>query len=202
MAELLYLNNAESTLLAGILAGDLALTVQAADAAKFPSPGANQVAKVTLVRKNTLEKEIVHCTARAAGVLTILRAQEGTVALSFAAGDIVAQRVTKEMLDRFLQPTKQNFTSVAAANDLAIPAGTGMIDVTGNTQINRLVNTGWQGGQLLTIKTSGTPTIKHNQAGGGVNRPIFTKTAADVVMAANKVFSCRYHETDNTFYEV
>lgn len=96
--DFLIENNAESTLAAGIAAGDLSLSVQAADAARFPSPGVGQSFYLTLERVNTGAKEIVRCTARAGVVLTIVRAQEGTAALSFVAGDIVSLRITKGTL--------------------------------------------------------------------------------------------------------
>lgn len=202
MSEILFNNNAESTLAVAVLVGDLVLTVAAADAAKFPAPGANQFFKVTLATKNTGAKEIVHCTARAGAVLTIVRAQEGTVALAFAIGDIVASRYTKDCAERAAQPSKQNFTPVASANDLAIPAGTGFVQITGAVQVNRLVNTGWQGGQPLRLKFNGAPLVKHNQGPAGVNRAIFLKGAVDRAMAAGSTLQVVYDETDNVFYEV
>jgi hypothetical protein len=95
--ELLYANNAESTLSADCLTAALAATIVPADAAKFPSPVVGQqYFKVTLTRKATGDKEIVHCTQRAANVFTIARAQEGTVALDFHAGDLVSLRPTRQ----------------------------------------------------------------------------------------------------------
>lgn len=90
----LLANNAFSTLAAAVNAGDLAFTIQAADAAKFPNPAAGQKFALVVVRKNTGEKEIMICTARAGAVFTVTRAQEGTAALSFVAGDIVSLRLT------------------------------------------------------------------------------------------------------------
>lgn len=198
--ELLFANHAESTLASGISAIATSLTIVAADAAKFPVPIANQYFKCHLVRKSTGEKEIVHVSANAAGVFTVTRAQEGTTGITFITGDIVALRPTKGVLDLCYSSAKQNFASVTAANDMTLLPG--FTPVTGNTQINRLANTNFAGGQVARIVTSGTPTIKHNQAGGGANRPIMTKTGADVVMAADKTFQAVYDEVAAVFREI
>lgn len=197
--ELLLANNAESTLLAGITAGALALSIQAADAAKFPVPGANQYFKATLVVKNTNAKEIVHVTANAAGVFTIVRAQEGTVALALSAGDVVALRATRDTLALLYSGVKQNFTPVASANDLVVLPG--HTQITGAVQVNRISNAGFAGGQPVFLKFNGAPTVKHNQGGAGALRPIFLKGAVDRVAAAGATMHLRYDELDNIFYE-
>ena len=198
--ELLFTNHGGSTLSANITAIATSLTIPAADASKFPSPGANQYFKCHLERKSTGEKEIVHVTANAAGVFTIVRAQEGTTGLTFITGDTVALRFTKTECELLDSASKQNFTPVVAANDMTLTPG--FTTVSGNTQINRLTNTNFVGGQRLVIVTSGTPTIKHNQAGAGAARAILTKTAADVVMAADKTFEAVYDESANVFREI
>lgn len=97
-AELLT-NFASSTLTAGINAAAVSLTIKATDAAKFPVPTASQGFAVVLQRRNTGEREVVYCSARAAGVLTVTRAQEGTAALTFVASDIVSVRWTKGVFE-------------------------------------------------------------------------------------------------------
>src|SRR5690348_15247362 len=98
----LIANNVFSTLAAPVGVADLAITIAAADAAEFPNPGVGDWFIATLVRKNTGELEIVKCTARAGAVLTVQRAQEGTVALTFVAGDIVSLRLTKGVIDTYI----------------------------------------------------------------------------------------------------
>jgi microcystin-dependent protein len=93
----LFTNNATSTLAADIAAGAVSLTVQAADAAKFPSPTAGNWSPVTVV--DLLGNiEIMRCTARAGAVLTVTRAQEGTAAMAFTAGARVDHRLTAAAL--------------------------------------------------------------------------------------------------------
>lgn len=96
--NILLANNAETTLTAAIAAGDL--TVPITSATNFPSPTSGVDAfYVTLERVTTGEKEIVLCTARSGLNLTVVRAREGTSAISFASGDIVSMRLTKAALE-------------------------------------------------------------------------------------------------------
>lgn len=94
--DILFANNAESTLAAGISAVATSMTIVAADASKFPAPTGGRIVKCTLVVRNTLQLEIVHITARVGNVLTIVRGQEGTVAKAFSTGDLVAARWTAD----------------------------------------------------------------------------------------------------------
>lgn len=203
--ELLYANNAESTLAADCLAAAVAVTVAAADAAKFPQPNAggatNQAFKVTLMRKNVGTKEIALCTARAGAVLTIVRAQEGTAAIDFFAGDAISARPTKEEAELWQQASNGKHTAIASANNLAVPSGTGYVQITGAVQINLLADTNWKHGNPLRLKFNAGPTVKHNQAAAGANRPIYLRGLADRVMAAGSILTLIYDETDRVFYE-
>lgn len=97
MAVLLS-NNATSTLAGSITSGVTQLTINGADAAKFPAPGAGQWFPVTLIDTNTGNMEVVRCTTRAGSVLTIVRAQEGTTAKAFPAGARVDCRLTAAVI--------------------------------------------------------------------------------------------------------
>lgn len=117
-------NNAET-----ILAGALSLTATTAllapsSGAKFPILGANEFFPLTLVKMNNgvPSYEIVYVTARNVDSCTVLRAQEGTTALTFAAGDYVA-----------CQPTAGSFGSKA---DLDSPAFTGPASFAGPVFLN------------------------------------------------------------------
>lgn len=96
MAQLLT-NNAVSTILTGIASGALSVQVAAGEGAKFPSPTGGDFFLVTLFKSTAgtdTAIEIVKCTARSADVLTIVRAQEGTTANAYLAGDFIALRIT------------------------------------------------------------------------------------------------------------
>lgn len=91
--DIQFANNASGTLLASITATDLGITVQAGEGAEFPVLSGAQYFCATLVNAAGVE-EIVKVTARTGDTMTIVRAQEGTAAVSFAAGSLVELRVT------------------------------------------------------------------------------------------------------------
>ncbi len=88
-----FSNNATSTLAASINTTVTSISVQSADAAKFPTLAAGDWFPVTLV-DSAGNMEIMRCTARVGATLTVSRAQEGTTAKSFVAGSRVDLRLT------------------------------------------------------------------------------------------------------------
>lgn len=91
---LLLTNLATSTLAAGIAAGATSITVPAGEGARFPVPNEEGQWFPLLLVGGTGLFEIVRCTARFGDTLTIARAQEGTTAKAFVAGDRVDLRIT------------------------------------------------------------------------------------------------------------
>lgn len=89
----LYTNNATSTLASSIDADDLTLTVASGEGALFPNPTGDDYFVVTLETSGGT-REIVKVTARSTDTFTIVRAQEGTGAAAFTAGDTVELRAT------------------------------------------------------------------------------------------------------------
>ena len=88
MAEILFANNASSTLAAPISPTTTSLVLSSGTGIIFPQPGAGEYFIGTLVNAtNSVIKEIVWCTNVSTDTLTIVRAQEGTTALSWNAGD-------------------------------------------------------------------------------------------------------------------
>jgi hypothetical protein len=109
MGNIRFANNASAQLAAGITNTDTSITVGAGEGALFPTVGAPLYAKVTL--EDTLGNyEIVHLTARSGDVLTIVRAQEGTIAIAFASGSRVESRPTAAALNEYLQKSGDTFT--------------------------------------------------------------------------------------------
>lgn len=86
-------NNAASTLLADINSTATALTLAAGTGELFPVLGAGDYFNLTVI-SSAGAYEIMLCTARAGDVLTVTRAQEGTIAAGFSAGSRVELRVT------------------------------------------------------------------------------------------------------------
>jgi hypothetical protein len=89
MSTLLFANNAQTTLAGPIASGALSVNVAAGTGSEFPAPTAGQYFVLTLTDAATgLIHEIVWVTARSGDTLTVQRAQEGTSARSWLAGDV------------------------------------------------------------------------------------------------------------------
>lgn len=90
-------NNATSTLASSVSTVATTLSVQSGDAGLFPSLGANDWFPLTVVDTNG-NREVMKATGRAGEVITVERAQEGTSAIAFQAGDRVDIRATSAAL--------------------------------------------------------------------------------------------------------
>lgn len=86
-------NNAVSTITTPISASDVGLAVAAGTGSLFPALGAGDYFYATLVSSGGTY-EVVKVTARVGDTMTIVRAQEGTTAQSFASGSRIEVRVT------------------------------------------------------------------------------------------------------------
>src|SRR3569833_2299431 len=114
MAGLKIANNAASTLAGGISDSDTFLSVQVGDGGKFPGLSAGDWFPATIVNASG-GYEIVRVTARTGDVLTIERAQEGTTARSFSAGDSVGLRLTAAAIQTMIP----DGASLLAGNNLS-----------------------------------------------------------------------------------
>ena len=86
-------NNAFSTLASSITASDVGLTVASGEGSKFPVLATGDYFYLTISSINGTF-EVVKVTARAGDAMTIVRAQEGSVANSFIQGSLVELRIT------------------------------------------------------------------------------------------------------------
>ncbi|WP_159953049.1 hypothetical protein [Rhizobium sp. 18065] len=102
-------NNASSTLAGAINTSVTSLAVGAGDASKFPTLGAGEWFPLTVVDPAG-NMEIMKVTARSGATLTVVRAQEGTTAKSFAAGSRVDLRATSAVYN-----SKSDATDVLTA---------------------------------------------------------------------------------------
>jgi hypothetical protein len=101
-------NNASSTLATAISASDTGIVV--ADGSKFPSLGASDYFYATLVSSGGTT-EVVKVTARASNSMTVVRAQDGSSAASFASGALLEMRVNAaSVTDLVRAPAVNNFT--------------------------------------------------------------------------------------------
>lgn len=94
--------------------------------------------------------------------------------------------------------------SLVAANDLTLGNDGNNFVVTGNTQVNAITILNWQNGSHVTLQFTGTPTIKHNTAGGAGTAPLFLAGSVDLSAANNTVLGLWYDGTQwqETFRKV
>lgn len=98
----LFANNAASKLAGSIGTGATSLTVTSSEGALFPAISGSDFFNLTLfklVGGVETNIEIIKVTARSSDTMTIVRAQEGTTAKSYSAGDYVQARLTKESME-------------------------------------------------------------------------------------------------------
>jgi hypothetical protein len=88
-------NNAFGFLQSAVSNSDASIVLQSGNGANFPTLGAGDYFYMT-ISPTSGTSEITKCTARSGDTLTIVRAQEGTSAQSFAAGSRVELRVTAQ----------------------------------------------------------------------------------------------------------
>jgi hypothetical protein len=118
-------NNASGTIATAISASDTGVALTTGDGAAFPVLGLGDYFYATITSSGGTQ-EIVKATARSGDSLTIVRAQESTVAQSFAAGSRFELRVTAQSII----DTAQQFVTDADLSlriDLAAPTGSSLI---------------------------------------------------------------------------
>lgn len=97
MPRLIFKNNFEVALAQPTTTSDTTITIRSGSG--FPTLGANERVVATIVDAATgLQFEIVTVTAVVGNVLTVQRAQEGTAARAWAAGDMLSIRTTAATL--------------------------------------------------------------------------------------------------------
>lgn len=104
----LFTNNASTTLASSINSSVTSLTVAAGYGTLFPNPTASQYFYCTLSNTAGTTIEIVKVTARSTDTFTIVRAQDGTTASAFNAGDKVELRLVNASLANFGQLDSTN----------------------------------------------------------------------------------------------
>lgn len=134
-----FTNNASATLAASINSTVTAIALTAGQGALFPSTGGGDYFYATLVDSSN-NLEIVKVTTRAVDNFTVVRAQDGTTAKSFLAGDRIELRPIAAALEEI----------ASGINIEDLPAGTTLDSVEIITS---------SGTQTLTNKTLTSPTI-------------------------------------------
>lgn len=113
MPRLIFKNNFEVALAQPTTTSDTTITIRSGSG--FPTLAANERVVATIVDAATgLQFEIVTVTAVVGNVLTVQRAQEGTAARAWAAGDMLSIRTTAATLTN----TLRNFGTVPSGMNL------------------------------------------------------------------------------------
>lgn len=176
MATIKFANNPTTTLAGTHTDVTTTLNVAAGTGALFASPTGGDYFLATILRASDGLIEIVKCTARSTDALTVTRAQEGTTGLAYVAGDRIEMRITKGMLDSFVQRdatetiTAKTLTSVKETRTApTISGGTLTLDLSGSSvfdvSLNAAITTltisnpaasGTSHGFILTFTADGT----------------------------------------------
>lgn len=171
MTLYLFANDAATTLAGPIASNATTMNVAAGTGSLFPAPTAGQAFAVTLTKAGDLTgltlNEIVYVTARSGDTFTITRAQEGTSAKAWSAGDNVqnfwtAGNATAMVQEAELQLQPGNYaaaTGSANAQTVAItPVPASLALITGAPIRFKAVATN-TGTTTLTVTGAGTATI-------------------------------------------
>lgn len=119
MPRLIFKNNFEVALAQPATTSDTTITIRSGSG--FPTLGANERVVATIVDAATgLQFEIITVTAVVGNVLTVQRAQEGTAARAWAAGDMLSIRTTAASLTNAVR----NFGEIPSGINLNALTGT------------------------------------------------------------------------------
>lgn len=121
--------------------------------------------------------------------------QEGADILAFTVGGNRYVNLTANRLAVLARMCASKGADVAAANDLTLGADGNYFTITGNTQINGIATANWLAGSMITLKFSGTPTVKHNTAAGAGFASLLLAGAADFVASADDTLTLVYDGT-------
>lgn len=169
MAKQLFANGASATLAVSISNSDTTVQVQSGYGALFPAPTGGNWFVLTL-EDSSANIEVVKCTARSGDLLTVVRAQEGTLAQAFTNTVTRCElRDTRGTLEQFLQRSGDtlggplNLGGYALSNgslgsDVTVPKTSiyvsGMIIMWSGSV--GTIPTGWR----LCDGTNGTPDLR------------------------------------------
>ena len=131
----IFANNASSTLAGPISTSATELNLASGTGALFPDTSAGQQFALTLNDAATgLLTEIVYCTERVSDTLTVVRAQEGTVAQNWLAGDLAANLVTSGQMAAMVQTSALYPSRIITASGVFVMTNA---DANGGVGLNR-----------------------------------------------------------------
>lgn len=132
-------NDAVSRIASGISSTDTSIVLTPGTGLLFPTLSAGDYFPATIVKSDG-SREIVRVTARSTDVLTVVRAQEGTIALSFNANDRIELRLTAGTLTDQSGPTPASITS---AKTKSSPVDADLFGFTDSEDVFKLKKFSW-----------------------------------------------------------
>jgi hypothetical protein len=158
-----FTNNASGTLASSITTASTTLTLTTGQGSLFPSLASGEYFFATLVDSSN-NIEIVKVTARTTDVLTIVRAQDNTIARAFIGGDRLELRPTAAALNAILQDAKDYSDSSAGSlinAHISDPTDAHMASAVGFTPTGNIAATNVQTAlvELDTEKLAATATV-------------------------------------------
>ena len=189
MTQLLFANNASSTLAQSITGSTTALALATGTGVLFPVPTTGQAFMATLADAATRTKfEVVRVTAVVGDTLTVVRGQEGTAPLSWAAGDLIANVATAGTLATLQAGNGATNAASTLTASFTQPAS-------GSNVTALMANTAWLapggyvyvvGGGVYTVQSvpSGVSAVLTNTGAVGNASPGATVPSTSAVVAS------------------
>ena len=193
-----FTNNASTTVGSGLNASATSLTV--ASASSFPSlSGAGDYCYLTIQGSASSNREVVKATALSSNTFTIVRAQDGSSAGSWLAGDIVELRMTAALLTDVIEEatnhvvgdgglTEKNFTAALNTKLNAIEASADVTDTANVTSSGALMDSevtnlsqvkAFDSSDYATAAQGTTADAALPKAGGAMTGAITTNSTFD-----------------------
>lgn len=202
MANLfIFANNAASSLAGPITSTATQLTVQSGAGAQFPQPtGAEQFAATLVDAATGLLTEIVYCTAVSGDTFNpIIRGEEGTAALNWLAGDLIANLLTAGTMQAMVQSIS------LAPNRLVTTSGaftTTSADANGSIGLNRTAGVTSSSTTLPNNLQPGQTITYQDLAGNSATAPIAVNAPAGMSIAGKSqaVLNVNGGTMEFTFY--
>lgn len=162
----LVTNNASATLASGIISSATSIALTAGQGALFPSPAGSDYFYATLVDSSN-NIEIVKCTARSTDTLTVTRAQEGTTARAYSAGDRLELRPTAALFNEKAPLASPTFTGTVTAANLTVTGNTILGSAPTNTLTIAPNAVTWSGNPTHSGNHTFSGTITNTALTGG-----------------------------------
>ena len=162
MAQL-FTNNAYGSLASAASNSTTTLTLATGNGARFPSPSGGDYFLATLIGLDSngseTSWEVVKVTARATDTLTVVRGQESTTAVAWAAGSRIELRVTARTMGSLLPFSGGTLTGPISSEtylDFRTKGVPQFLVMNTDNAVNQIRVTGSSTGQHSKIQTYGT----------------------------------------------